>query len=143
MAVCCKCSSAVKHLCPPIIFDFSLQIAQLNTQFGTPNRVLLLPGSNSCRVKIFQKRDNFNRWCGLSPLASAFLLIDENSTHNQAMKSYKKCPSLPCLLTVPVVIVFLLSCVTTIDTSPPLQPCLYPFCIEELFYLHHSLLSTP
>lgn len=50
----------------------------------------------SCWVKIFQKRGNICRWLGPSPLASAFLLIDESSTHNQAMESFKKCPPLPC-----------------------------------------------
>lgn len=50
----------------------------------------------SCWVKIFQKRDNICRWLGLTPLASAFLLIDESSTHDQATESFKKCPPSPC-----------------------------------------------
>ena len=50
----------------------------------------------SCWVKFFQKRDNICRWLGPTPLASAFLLIDESSTHDQAMESFKKCTPLPC-----------------------------------------------
>lgn len=50
----------------------------------------------SCWTKIFQKRDNICRWFGLTPLASAFILIDESSTYDQAMESFKKCPPLPC-----------------------------------------------
>lgn len=59
-------------------------------------------------------------------------------------KAIKSVLPYPAFLTVPVVIVSLhVSCVTTIDTSPALQPSLYFLCIEELFYLHHPLLSTP
>lgn len=57
-------------------------------------------------------------------------------------KALKSVLPYPAFLTVPALIVSLLvSCVTTVDTNPVLQPSLYLFCIEELCALYHPLLS--
>lgn len=99
----------------------------------------------SCWVKIFQKRDNICRWLGSTPLASAYLMIDESSTHMiKLWKALKSILPYPAFLIVPALTVSLLvSCMTTVDTNFVLQPSLYLFCIEELCALYHPLLSIP
>lgn len=80
----------------------------------------------SCWVKIFQKRDNICRWLGSTPLASAYLMIDESSTHTiKLWKALKSILLYPAFLIVPALIVSLLvSCMTTVDTNLVL-PCTF------------------